>query len=157
MTWAKRIWKSALTNNYWHSEKITLSPFPRGFHIITDHITAALPQIRDTEVGLLHLMLQHTSASLTINENADPSVRKDLESFFNHEVAEKTPYFIHTFEGPDDMPAHIKSSLMGCQLTIPIQQGKLALGTWQGIILGEHRNSGGSRSIIATLQGLSGI
>ncbi len=124
---------------------------------MTDSITGALPQIRDVEVGLLHLMLQHTSASLTINENADPSVRKDLESFFNHEVKENTPYFIHTYEGPDDMPAHIKSSLMGCQLTIPVQQGRLALGTWQGIILGEHRDHGSSRSIIATLQGQSGV
>jgi len=146
-----------LINNYWHSEKITLSPHPRGFHLITDSITSALPQIRDVDVGLLHLMLQHTSASLTINENADPSVRKDLESFFNHKVKENTPYFIHTYEGPDDMPAHIKSSLMGCQLTIPVQQGRLALGTWQGIILGEHRDSGGSRSIIATIQGQSGV
>lgn len=153
MIWAKHTWKYALTNNYWHSEKITLSPYPRGFHLITDSIVSALPQIRDVNVGLLHLMLQHTSASLTINENADPSVRRDLESFFNHAVAESTSYFIHTCEGPDDMPAHIKSSLMGCQLTIPVQQGRLALGTWQGIILGEHRVHGGSRSIIATLQG----
>lgn len=116
---------------------------------------AGLPQIKHVEIGLLHLMLQHTSASLTINENADPSVRKDMESFFNHTVAEDTPYFIHTYEGADDMPAHIKSSLLGCELTIPIQQGRLALGTWQGIILGEHRDHGGSRSIIATLHGQS--
>ncbi|NVK54131.1 MAG: YjbQ family protein [Alteromonadaceae bacterium] len=144
-----------MTNNYWHCEKITLSPYPRGFHIITDKLMAGLPQIKHVEIGLLHLMLQHTSASLTINENADPSVRKDMESFFNHTVAEDTPYFIHTYEGADDMPAHIKSSLLGCELTIPIQQGRLALGTWQGIILGEHRDHGGSRSIIATLHGQS--
>ncbi|WP_139142163.1 secondary thiamine-phosphate synthase enzyme YjbQ [Alteromonas lipolytica] len=146
-----------MINNYWHSEKITLSPRPRGFHLVTDDIISALPQIRQINVGLLHLMLQHTSASLTVNENADPSVRKDLESFFNHTVKEDTSYFIHTYEGADDMPAHIKSSLMGCQLTLPIQQGKLALGTWQGIILGEHRNHGGSRAIIATLQGQSDL
>ena len=155
MIWGKPTWKSALTNNIWHSEKITLRPCKRGFHLITDDIIDALPDIKRVNVGLLHLMLQHTSASLTINENADPSVRKDLESFLNHEVAEDTPYFIHTYEGPDDMPAHIKSSLLGCQLTIPVQQGKLGLGTWQGIMLGEHRDHGGPRSIIATLQGLS--
>ena len=102
-------------------------------------------------------MLQHTSASITINENADPTVRTDLESFSNHMVADDTVYFKHTYEGPDDMPAHIKSSLFGCQLTIPIQQGKMALGTWQGITLGEHRDQAGSRRIIATLQGLSTV
>ncbi len=150
-----RTWKFALTNkNYWHSEKITLRPVPRGFHIITDDILSALPQIRDVEVGLLHLWLQHTSASLTVNENADPSVRTDLESYFNHTVKEDSAYFIHTYEGSDDMPAHIKSSIMGCEVTVPVQQGQLQLGTWQGITLGEHRNQGGARRIIATLQGV---
>lgn len=148
-------WKFALTNKpFWHSENIILSPYPRGFHIITNDILDALPQIRDVEVGLLHLWLQHTSASLTVNENADPSVRTDLESYFNHTVKEDSAYFIHTYEGSDDMPAHIKSSIMGCEVTIPVQQGKLQLGTWQGITLGEHRNQGGARRIVATLQGL---
>ncbi len=137
----------------WHSDTITLSPKPRGFHLITDEIIAALPQISDIEVGLLHLFLQHTSASLTINENADPSVRGDLERWFNANIRENEPYFEHTFEGSDDMPAHIKSSLLGCELTIPINQGSLQLGTWQGIILGEHRNNGGARKLTATLQG----
>lgn len=150
-----RTWKFALTNkNYWHSERITLPPYPRGFHLVTDEVLSALPQIRDVEVGLLHLWLQHTSASLTVNENADPSVRTDLESFFNHTVREDSAYFIHTYEGSDDMPAHIKSSIIGCEVSIPVQQGKLQLGTWQGITLGEHRNQGGARRIIATLQGL---
>ena len=144
-----------MTNKqFWHSEKITLSPYTRGFHIITNDILDALPQIRDVEVGLLHLWLQHTSASLTVNENADPSVRTDLESYFNHTVKEDSAYFIHTYEGSDDMPAHIKSSIMGCEVTIPVQQGKLQLGTWQGITLGEHRNQGGARRIVATLQGV---
>lgn len=151
------IWKSALTNSYWHSEKITLPAYRRGFHLITDHIVAALPQIREVEVGLLHLWLQHTSASLTINENADPSVRVDMESFFNHTVREDFAFFTHTYEGPDDMPAHIKSSLLGCQITIPVQQGKLQLGTWQGITLGEHRDHAGPRRILATLNGIQSI
>ncbi len=151
-----RTWKSALTNNpFWHTDTITLRPYPRGFHLITDDIVSALPQLHDVEVGLLHLWLQHTSASLTINENADPSVRTDLESYFNHTVREDSSYFIHTYEGSDDMPAHIKSSIMGCEVTLPVQQGQLQLGTWQGIILGEHRNQGGARRIIATLQGLA--
>ncbi|MBD3586369.1 YjbQ family protein [Salinimonas sp. HHU 13199] len=147
------IWKSVLTNSYWHSEIITLQPLTRGFHLVTDEIKDAIPQIKDLEAGLLHLWLQHTSAGLTINENADPSVRTDLEAWFNHTVKEDTPYFTHTFEGSDDMPAHIKSSLLGCEVTIPIANGKLQLGTWQGIILAEHRNNGGSRRIVATLQG----
>lgn len=137
----------------WQSETIVLPSYSRGFHIITDNVIEAMPMLNSIEVGLLHLWLQHTSASLTVNENADPSVRQDMESYFNNSVKEDTPYFIHTYEGSDDMPAHIKSSLLGCQISLPIQQGKLALGTWQGIILGEHRNNGGRRKIIATLQG----
>ena len=152
----RRIWKFALTNNYWQSVKITLPAFSRGFHLITDKILSALPIIREMEIGLLHLHLQHTSASLTINENADPSVRADLEAFFNHAVKENSPYFTHTYEGSDDMPAHVKSSLLGCQLTLPIAQGRLQLGTWQGIVLGEHRDLGGKRTIIATIQGKTG-
>ncbi len=147
------IWKSVLTNNTWHSETLTLPAQRRGFHLITDDIIEALPQIKTLKVGLLHLWLKHTSAGLTINENADPSVRTDLEAWFNHTVKEDTPYFTHTFEGSDDMPAHIKSSLLGCEVTIPIADGKLQLGTWQGIILAEHRDNGGCRSIIATLNG----
>ncbi|GGW83605.1 secondary thiamine-phosphate synthase enzyme YjbQ [Alteromonas halophila] len=143
-----------MTNNFWHSEKITLSPFRRGFHLITDEITRALPQLKSTQTGLLHLWLQHTSASLTVNENADPTVRGDLEAYFNHSVPENSPYFQHTYEGPDDMPAHIKSSLLGCQITLPVAAGRLQLGTWQGIVLGEHRDRASSRTIIATLQGV---
>ncbi|RDV25616.1 YjbQ family protein [Alteromonas aestuariivivens] len=145
-----------MTNNYWQSERITLPPFSRGFHLITDKILSALPIIREMEVGLLHLHLQHTSASLTMNENADPSVRVDLEAYFNHVVKENSPYFTHTYEGSDDMPAHIKASILGCQLCLPIAQGRLQLGTWQGIVLGEHRNHAGNRSIIATIQGKTG-
>jgi len=118
-----------LTNNFWQSEKITLDSYPRGFHLITQQVESALPSIRHVEVGLLHLWLQHTSASLTINENADPTVRHDMEAFFNHSVKEELSFFRHTYEGKDDMPAHLKSSILGCQLTIPVQQGKLALGT----------------------------
>lgn len=142
-----------MTNSLWFSRSITLPPYPRGFHLITDKISDALVEIKHIEVGLLHLMLQHTSASLTLNENADPSVRKDLESYFNHTVADDTHYFTHTYEGADDMPAHIKTNLLGCQLTIPLQQGRMLLGTWQGITLGEHRDNGGTRSIVATVQG----
>lgn len=130
--------------------------FPRGFHLITDEVVSALPWLKEVETGLLHLWLQHTSASLTINENADPSVRNDLESWFNHTVKEDAPYFTHTCEGSDDMPAHIKASLLGCETSIPVNQGRLLLGTWQGIILGEHRNHGGRRRIAATLQGITG-
>lgn len=146
-----------MTNNvFWHSETIALPRFQRGFHLITNDVVQALPDIKRLDVGLLHLFLQHTSASLTINENADPSVRSDLESWFNHTVKENTPYFTHTYEGSDDMPAHIKSSLLGCELTVPVANGKLQLGTWQGITLAEHRDNGGSRRIIATLQGKIG-
>ena len=144
-----------MTNNFWQSEKITLNSYTRGFHLITDHVVAALPSIRDVEVGLLHLWLQHTSASLTINENADPTVRQDMEAFINYCVNEDLSFYQHTYEGKDDMPAHIKSSILGCQLMIPVQKGKLALGTWQGIILGEHRDHGGKRTIVATLQGIT--
>ena len=144
-----------MTNNYWHSEKITLPEFPRGFHLVTEYIISALPMLQNVEVGLLHLWLKHTSASLTINENADPTVRSDMEAFFNYSVKENLPFFRHTYEGSDDMPAHLKSSLLGCQVSIPVEKGRLQLGTWQGIMLGEHRDIGGQRTIIATLQGLA--
>ena len=132
----------------WQQAKFTLAAKNRGFHLITDDIVQQLPEIHDYQVGLLHLFLQHTSASLTINENADPTVRIDMESHFNQFVPERQ----HDYEG-DDMPAHIKSSTLGCQITIPISHGRLMLGTWQGVYLGEHRDHGGGRSIIATLSG----
>jgi secondary thiamine-phosphate synthase enzyme len=137
----------------WHQAKFTLAAKSRGFHLITDDIVKQLPEIHNYQVGLLHLFLQHTSASLTINENADPTVRMDMESHFNHFVPERQPYYKHDYEGDDDMPAHIKSSTLGCQITIPISHGRLMLGTWQGVYLGEHRDYAGGRSIIATLSG----
>jgi len=137
----------------WQQKSITLRPRPRGFHLVTDEILAALPELSKCRVGLLHLLLQHTSASLTVNENADPSVRRDFERFFNRLVPQGEGGYEHDYEGPDDLPAHFKSSLLGCQLTLPIQRGGLAMGTWQGIYLGEHRDHGGPRSIVATWQG----
>jgi secondary thiamine-phosphate synthase enzyme len=137
----------------WQQAKFTLAAKNRGFHLITDDIVQQLPEIHDYQVGLLHLFLLHTSASLTINENADPTVRIDMESHFNQFVPERQPYYKHDYEGDDDMPAHIKSSTLGCQITIPISHGRLMLGTWQGVYLGEHRDHGGGRSIIATLSG----
>ncbi|GAL13813.1 hypothetical protein JCM19233_4820 [Vibrio astriarenae] len=137
----------------WSQKTIHLPPLSRGFHLITDEIEQQLPQISQLDVGILHLFIQHTSASLTLNENADPTVRSDMEQHFNHFVPERAPYYRHTYEGDDDMPAHIKSSLLGASVLMPISHGRLALGTWQGIYLGEHRNHAGSRTIIATLQG----
>jgi secondary thiamine-phosphate synthase enzyme len=135
----------------WHQTRLTLPPFPRGFHLITNHVVRALPELAAVNIGQLHIFIQHTSASLSMNENADPDVPSDLESAFNAIAPEDFPY-IHTCEGPDDMPAHVKSSLLGSSLTIPINGGKLCLGTWQGIYLCEHRNHGGQRSLIMTLQ-----
>ena len=137
----------------WQQKTIQLKPRSRGFHIIDDELLRQLPEITQYKVGLLHLFIQHTSASLTINENADPTVRMDMESHFNHFVPERQSYYRHDYEGDDDMPAHIKSSTLGAELTIPIYQGRLMLGTWQGIYLGEHRDHGGARRIIATIQG----
>ncbi len=137
----------------WSQKTIQLKAKTRGFHLITDEIEQQIPEIKDYSVGILQLFIQHTSASLTINENADPTVRKDMEAHFNHFVPERAPYYQHTYEGDDDMPAHIKASLLGCSVTIPITNGRLALGTWQGVYLGEHRDFGGSRRLIATLQG----
>jgi len=133
--------------------EITLKARPRGFHLITDEVVAGLPEIGDVDAGLLHLFIQHTSASLTVNENASSDVRRDLESWSNEAVPEDAPYWTHTLEGPDDMPAHIKASLMGPSLTLPVSRGRLALGTWQGIYLCEHRDSGGSRRLVATVVG----
>ncbi|CAH8227373.1 secondary thiamine-phosphate synthase enzyme YjbQ [Vibrio aestuarianus] len=137
----------------WYQKTIQLSARKRGFHLITDEIEQQIPEINALSVGLLHLFIQHTSASLTINENADPTVRIDMEQHFNHYVPEQAPYYQHTYEGNDDMPAHIKASILNTSVSIPISNSRLALGTWQGIYLGEHRNHGGSRRIIATLYG----
>jgi len=136
----------------WTQRKITLRARARGCHLVTSEVLADLPELNQFSVGLCHLFLLHTSASLSINENADRDVRVDLESSLNAIAPENFPYQ-HTLEGPDDMPAHVKSALLGCSLTIPIQRGRLALGTWQGIYLCEHRNQGGARQILATLQG----
>lgn len=132
---------------------IRLKTRPRGFHVVTREIADQLPELHQYRVGLLHLFIQHTSASLTINENVSPDVRSDLEEHLNHIVPEDAPYYEHTIEGSDDMPAHIKSSLLGSGLTIPIGEGRLLLGTWQGIYLGEHRDHGGARTLIATIIG----
>ncbi|MCH4294545.1 secondary thiamine-phosphate synthase enzyme YjbQ [Shewanella sp. 3B26] len=137
----------------WYQKTLVLAARPRGFHLITDDIERALPELATLKTGLLHLQLLHTSASLTLNENADPTVRQDFENFFNRTVKENEPWYRHDYEGPDDMPAHLKSSLLGTSLMLPISDGRLALGTWQGIYLGEHRDHGGKRKIIATIQG----
>lgn len=136
----------------WVQRQIALSPRKRGLHLVTDEILAALPELRTVQVGLLHLFLQHTSASLIINENADADVRRDLEAALNQLAPEDFPY-VHTIEGPDDMPAHVKSALLGCEVTIPVSAGRLQLGTWQGVYLCEHRNRAGRRNVIATLWG----
>lgn len=137
----------------WTQKRLELAPRPKGFHLITDELVGQLPEIQDLRVGLLHLFIQHTSASLSINENADPSVRADMEAHFLRAVPENAPYYEHTLEGPDDMPAHIRTVTLGESLSIPIANGRLTLGTWQGIYLGEHRNHGGSRRVVATLNG----
>ncbi|GAA5133014.1 secondary thiamine-phosphate synthase enzyme YjbQ [Alloalcanivorax gelatiniphagus] len=137
----------------WHQRILTLAPRARGFHLISRELLGELPELGDLRVGLLHLFIQHTSASLAINENADPDVRGDLERHFNVMVPENAPHYAHTLEGPDDMPAHIKTVLIGASLTLPIRDGAPALGTWQGIYLCEHRDHAGGRRIVATLQG----
>jgi secondary thiamine-phosphate synthase enzyme len=137
----------------WLHKIINLKPRQRGFHLIDDEIIYQLPEIKSIHTGLLHLFIQHTSASLTINENADNTVRQDFEAFFNRFIPENSTYFKHDYEGSDDMPAHLKASILGHSVCIPIHQAKLQLGTWQGIYLGEHRNHGGMRKLVATLQG----
>ncbi len=139
----------------WIQETIHLKPRSRGFHLITNEILTALPGIKQIHVGLCHLFLQHTSAGLTLNENADPTVRDDFFSFFQRLVPENEPYYRHTLEGADDMPAHLKTSLLGSSLSLPVKGGRLNLGTWQGIYLCEYREGGGSRTLVATLQGES--
>ncbi|AIU89669.1 secondary thiamine-phosphate synthase enzyme YjbQ [Pectobacterium odoriferum] len=137
----------------WTQYEIRLKPKSRGFHLVTDEILAQVVALRQINVGLMQVFIKHTSAALTINENADPTVRQDFESFFNRLVPEDEPYYRHTYEGSDDMPAHLKGSLLGNSLTIPITNGRLNIGTWQGIYLCEHRNHGGSRSLVVTLNG----
>lgn len=140
----------------WLQKRIKLKPRSRGFHLISDEVVAELPELDSIRVGLAHFFLQHTSASLSINENADASVRRDMESHFNVLAPEEAAYYEHTYEGPDDITAHIKSALLGAELTVPIRDGRLGFGTWQGLYLGEHRNQGAARTLIVTLQGETG-
>ena len=137
----------------WHQTEVTLKPYPRGFHLITREVISALPELSAVRIGLLHVFIQHTSASLTINENASPEVRRDFERYFNQAVPDGWERFEHTLEGDDDMPAHIKASLLGPSLTLPVRAGKLALGRWQGLYLCEHRDRGGARKLTLTLTG----
>jgi secondary thiamine-phosphate synthase enzyme len=137
----------------WVQRVIELAPRPRGFHLVTSEVVEALPELSEVQTGLLNLLIQHTSASLSMNENASPDVRRDLETWFNEAVPEGAAYWSHRLEGPDDMPAHVKASLLGPTLTLPVAAGRLALGTWQGIYLCEHRDRGDGRSVVATLWG----
>lgn len=139
----------------WVQNEIALRARRRGFHLVSHEVISALPELSDFRIGLLNILIKHTSASLTINENADPSVRVDFESYFSRLAPENEPYFEHTLEGSDDMPAHLKSSLLGASLVIPVTNGRLNLGVWQGIYLCEHRNQGGSRTLVLTLNGMS--
>ncbi len=136
-----------------HQRELSLPAVRRGFHLVTDQIVRAVPEIGDIEAGFAHVFIKHTSASLTLNENADPTVRADFETHFDIAVPEGAPYYRHTSEGPDDMPAHLKTSLLGSAVTVPITSGRLNLGTWQGIYLCEHRDHGGPRRIVVTLFG----
>lgn len=140
----------------WIQKEIVLSPKKRGFHLITKEILEQVPELKEISVGLFHLFIKHTSASLTVNENADPTVRQDFESYFNRAVPEDQPYYRHVDEGSDDLPAHIKSSLLGNSVSIPISKGQLNMGIWQGIYLCEHRNYGGARHMVVTIQGERG-
>lgn len=136
-----------------HQQTLQLKERKRGFHLITSEVLQALPQITHIETGVMQVFIQHTSASLTINENADPTVRRDFEMYFSKVVPENDPDYLHDDEGPDDMPAHLKAAMLGSSVMIPIRNGRLALGTWQGIYLCEHRNYGGSRNLIITVWG----
>ena len=138
---------------YWHQNTLRLAARPRGFHLVTNEIVSQISGLASLQVGLLHLLLQHTSASLFLNENADPDVRTDFAHWSDHAIPDGARYFVHTLEGNDDMPAHLKSGLLGVSLTLPVSDGRLQLGIWQGIYLGEHRSDGGSRSVCATLWG----
>lgn len=137
----------------WIQKEIHLEARHRGFHLITHELLRELPELRNFKIGMMNVFIMHTSASLTINENADPTVREDFERYFNHAVPENEPYYRHQDEGADDMPAHLKSSILGCSLNIPIADGRPRLGTWQGIYLCEHRDDGGRRRVMVTLQG----
>ncbi len=137
----------------WIQKEIQLSPKPRGFHLVTREVLAQLPELKDFSVGLAQVFIKHTSASLTLNENASPDVRADMEEYFNRYVPENEPYYVHTMEGSDDMPAHIKASMLGSSLMLPVYNGGFRLGTWQGIYLCEHRNYGGARKLVITIQG----
>jgi len=137
----------------WQQVEIKISAKQRGFHLITEEVLLKLPQLANINCGLLHLFIKHSSASITLNENADPTVRSDMEAHFNHFVPERASYYQHTYEGDDDMPAHIKASLLGNSLSLPINKGQLNIGIWQGIYLGEHRNHAGSRTLVATING----
>ena len=137
----------------WFQKEIRLKVRTRGFHLITEEILQQLPELKEISVGMLNVFIKHTSAALTINENADPTVRQDFESFFNQTVPEDEPYYKHTYEGSDDLPSHLKSSILGCSLAIPVTNGRLNLGIWQGIYLCEHRDHGGSRVLVVTIQG----
>jgi secondary thiamine-phosphate synthase enzyme len=138
----------------WLQKTIQLSPKSRGFHLVTDEIISQFPELSSVKIGIAHLLLQHTSASLSINENADSSVRRDMESHYNELAPEDASYYEHTYEGSDDMPAHLKSSLLGASLSLPIKDGLFHLGTWQGLYLGEHRNHAGARTVVVTVQGM---
>ena len=137
----------------WIQREIRLQQQSRGFHLITREVLAQLPEVSELSIGLAHFFIQHTSASLAINENADPEVRVDMESYFNRVAPENAPYYTHTYEGSDDMPAHLKATLLGSSVTIPITGGRLNLGTWQGLYLCEHRNRGGARRLVVTIHG----
>jgi secondary thiamine-phosphate synthase enzyme len=141
----------------WIQQQVRLQPRPRGFHLVTDEIVAGVPELASLEVGLALVFMQHTSASLTLNENASPEVRRDFAAWFDRAVPDGADYFSHTLEGPDDMPAHIKSSLTGASLVLPVRAGRLALGTWQGIYLCEHRDNGGARSVLVTAYGCANM
>lgn len=137
----------------WYQKEISLAPKQRGFHIITHEIEDAVPALSQFKIGLAHIFIKHTSASLALNENADPTVRADMERYFNRSVPENAPYFAHTYEGDDDMPAHIKAVLLGNSVTVPVSYGRLNLGTWQGVYLNEHRDRGRGRRLVVTITG----
>ncbi len=137
----------------WIQKEIKLTPKPRGFHLVTREILGQVPELANFEVGMAHIFIMHTSASLTLNENASSDVREDMENFFNRAVPENEPYFLHTIEGSDDMPAHIKAAMLGSSLVLPVAKGSFRLGTWQGIYLCEHRNYGGARRLVITVSG----
>jgi secondary thiamine-phosphate synthase enzyme len=137
----------------WVQREVRLDPRPRGFHLVTREVVDAVPELREMRVGVAHVFIRHTSASLTLNENASPDVRRDFETWFNQAVPDGAPYCRQPLEGPDDMPAHLKASLLGSSVSIPVTGGRLALGTWQGIYLCEHRDSGGSRTLTVTAWG----